>query len=181
MWRVEGLYTQDLGKSEAMTKQMEHGGMWWNCKEVYMSKWEWVIEVWGSGWKEAIMKASGVSGPMMWTGWVITGKEKISPRNKRIGVKHNITPLLSLRQWWRYLELVHVVCRFIVEVVSHFIGHSIINISQGWRMAMTSWRNSGGEVRFGSDHMTGALGDGRYFKIVCHTDSFLTLSLTSIY
>ena len=71
-----------------MTKQMEHGRIRWNHEEVHMSKWGWVIEVRRSGWKEAIMKTSVVSRPMMWEGWVIRRKEKISPK-KRIGVNRN--------------------------------------------------------------------------------------------
>ena len=68
---------------------MEWDGIWWNCEEVHMSKWEWVIEVQRSRWKEVIMKTSGVGRPMMWNGWVIMRKEKISLRNKRIGAKCN--------------------------------------------------------------------------------------------
>ena len=40
------------------------------------------------------MKTSVVSGPVMWEGWVITRKERISLRNKRIEAKCN-TKLLG--------------------------------------------------------------------------------------
>ena len=78
-----------------MTKQIEPDGMQWNCKEVYISKQEWVKEVWGNRWKEVIIKTSGVSRPITWDGWVITRKEKISPEEKRIGGKCNTVHLLS--------------------------------------------------------------------------------------
>ena len=65
-------------------------------------------------------------------------KEKISPRKKRIGAKCNITPLLCPRQLQGYLELICVVCRFIVKVIPCFIGYSIIDISQRRGMAIVS-------------------------------------------
>ena len=85
-------------------------------------------------------------------------KRKVQEK-KRIGVNRNITPLLSPRQRRGYLsELVGVVCGFIVKVVPHFIGHSIIDISQGQGMATASRQDMRGEVGFGSDHAGGALG-----------------------
>ena len=63
--------------------------MWWNHKEVCVSKRWWVIEVCGIRWKEVIMKASVVSGPMTWEGRVITWREMISLRKEKNRVNHN--------------------------------------------------------------------------------------------
>ena len=78
-----------------MIKQMETNGMWWNYEEVHMSKWKWQREIWRSRWKEVITKGKWVSRPMMWKGWVIIGKETMSPKRKKIVVNHN-----RLISWW---------------------------------------------------------------------------------
>ena len=39
------------------------------------------------------------------------GKEKMSPRKKRIGANHNITPPLCPRQQQGYLELICMCCK----------------------------------------------------------------------
>ena len=65
-------------------------------------------------------------------GWMSNReKRKVSPRNKRIGVNRNITPLLSPRQRRGYLELVVMVRRLIVKVVPRFVGHAIIDVGRG--------------------------------------------------
>ena len=93
----------------------------------------WVIEVWGIGWKEAIMKTSVTSGPMTWEGWVIMGKEKISLRNKRIGANHNnccVSP-----SWWFSVSEDTYWSKFVKTGFTSEVTPSKSRVEGGWDLA----------------------------------------------